>query len=69
MITIDGYGITYFRDENAILVTLPPTAETATTTAVPCVDRRVDVSEDELIGLLDAVLYIFEKESGVDNGM
>lgn len=64
MIIINGYCLIYYRDTNAIHITLPQTARTATNTVTPCVNRRLDVSDEELTAILGTVIEIFKMESG-----
>lgn len=64
MIMINGYCLIYYREKNEIHITLPQTARTATNTITPCVNRRLDVSDEDLTALLCTVIEIFKRESG-----
>lgn len=61
MLTSDGYCLTYYKNKNQIVISLPHTYETATNTYEQVVDRRTDVTETELLVLLEIVRLIFHK--------
>ena len=61
MLTSDGYSLTYYKNQNKIVISLPQTYETATNTYEQVVDRRTDVVEIDLLVLLDIVKLIFYK--------
>lgn len=60
MITSDGYSVYYWKPMNEIRIGLPPTLETANSTAVPVAKRRIDITVEELAALLIEVISIFE---------
>lgn len=61
MIVSDGYSLMYDEKHNRIVINIPPTMETATDTVTPIADRRTDVSETDLIVLLNIAQLIFHK--------
>lgn len=61
MLTSDGYSLTYYKNKNQIVISLPQTYETATNTYEQVVDRRIDVMEIELCVLIEIVKLIFHK--------
>lgn len=61
MIVSDGYLLMYDETHNRIVIGIPPTMETATDTVTPIADRRTDVSETDLIILLNIAQLIFHK--------
>ena len=62
MIVSDGYSLMYDENHNRIVIGLPQTWKTLTNTFDPVVDRRTDVSETDLIVLLNIAQQIFHKE-------
>ena len=67
MLTSDGYCLTYYKNKNKIVISLPQTYETATNTYEQVVDRRTDVMETEMLVLIEIVKLIFHK-GGTDAG-
>lgn len=61
MIASDGYSLMYDERRNSILIGLPQTMETATNTIGQIADRRTDVTETDLMVLLNIVQVIFHK--------
>ena len=61
MIVSDGYSLMYDEKHNRIIIGLPQTMETATNTIGQIADRRTDVSETDLIILLNIAQLIFHK--------
>ncbi len=61
MIISDGYSLMYDEKYNRIVINIPPTMATATDTATPIADRRTDVSETDLMVLLNIAQLIFHK--------
>lgn len=61
MIVSDGYSLMYDKKHNRIVIGIPSTMETATDTVTPIADRRTDVSETDLIILLNIAQLIFHK--------
>ena len=68
MIVSDGYSLMYDEKRNSILIGLPPTMETATNTVTPTADRRADVTETDLMVLLNIAQLIFHKGIRMDGG-
>lgn len=67
MLTSDGYCLTYYKNKNQIVISLPQTYETATNTYEQVVDRGTDVMETELLVLIEIVKLIFHKgKRGID---
>lgn len=61
MIVSDRYSLMYDEKRNFILIGLPQTMETATNTIGQIVDRRTDVTETDLMVLLNIAQLIFHK--------
>lgn len=59
MLTSNGYSITYYKNRNQIVITLPQTWKTLTNILEPVVDRKVDVEDKDLAILLTAAQAIF----------
>ena len=57
-ISSEGYGICYERNHNRIIINLPPTSQTVTNTVEQLVHRKVDLTDNDLILLLNIVQYI-----------
>ena len=68
MIVSDGYSLMYDEKRNFILIGLPQTMETATNTIGQIVDRRTDVTETDLMVLLNIAQLIFHKGERKDGG-
>jgi hypothetical protein len=71
MIVSDGYSLMYDENHNRIVIGLPQTWKTLTNTFDPVVDRRTDVSETDLIVLLNIVQLIFNiglRKDEAENG-
>lgn len=68
MIVSDGYSLMYDENHNRIVIGLPQTWKTLTNTFDPVVDRRTDVSETDLIVLLNIAQLIFHKDIRMDGG-
>ena len=66
MIVSDGYSLMYDKKHNRIVIGIPPTVETTTDTITPIADRRTDVSETDLIILLNIAQLIFHKGLRMD---
>ena len=62
MIVIDGYSIEHYRNRNQIVITMPQTMQTITNTTAMVVNRRTDITDNELSALLLCVKAIMEKE-------
>lgn len=50
--TSDGYFIEQFVDQNKIVILLPQTSETLTSTLGPVSNRKKELSKDELMYIL-----------------
>ena len=61
MLMSGDYALTYNKKRNYINILLPQTQATLETTAQPLNDRRTDVTEPELMVLLQVAMIIFEK--------
>ncbi len=57
----DGYSVMYERKNNRIVIHLPPTAQTATNTVEQITKRKVDLTDNDLILLLEMAQYICER--------
>lgn len=68
MIVSDGYSLMYDEKHNRIVIGLPQTMETATNTIGQIVDRRTDVTETDLMVLLNIAQLIFHKGIRMDGG-
>ena len=60
-ISSDGYGIMYKRNQNRIVINLPPTAQTVTNTVEQIAARKVDLTDEDLTLLLAMARYICER--------
>ena len=60
-ITYDGYSITYEKNMNRIIISLPQTMETATNTVSEVHERKTDFTETELAAILLAVKTVAEQ--------
>jgi len=59
--TNDGYSIEYSKRRNRIVIGLPQTLMTATSTVGPIINRKTDLSDHELACILGAVIWIFKE--------
>ena len=59
MLISNGYSLIYHKNRNQIVIGLPQTGMTLTNTLEPVVDRRIDVTEQELDILLRVTKLIF----------
>ena len=62
MIFLDNYSLVYDKKKNRITITLPQTVITAVDTIGPVVNRKIDVKDEELVGILFATKLTFESE-------
>lgn len=62
MICLDNYSLIYEKKKNRIVICLPQTTESILNTTTPIVNRRFDVKNEELIGILLATKLIFENK-------
>lgn len=61
IISSDGYYLSYDKMRNYIMIHIPQTAETLENTIDTPVNRRTDVTENDLTVLLQIAKIIFEK--------
>ena len=61
MLLIDGFCIAQEEKMNRIVITLPPTIETATNTLTTVVDRKRSLSDAELGAILYLVKELIER--------
>lgn len=59
MLISNGYSLIYHKNHNQIVIGLPQTWSSLTNTLDPVVDRRIDVTEQELDILLRVTKLIF----------
>lgn len=68
MIISNGYSLSYHPNENQIIINIPQTMSTATTTALPIEDRKTVIEESDLTLLLTITRIIFKNfEAEVDD--
>ncbi len=60
MIVSDGYTAEYYRKRNEIVITLPQTLDTLTSTSAPIASRKTTVTSDELAVILEVVKKMME---------
>ena len=60
MIVSDGYTVEYFPKNNQIVITLPQTFKTISNTVQMVVNRKVDITNDDLVPIMSLVKYICE---------
>ena len=63
VILSDGYAIFYEKPKNRIIIDLPPTMETRTDTTDQVVDRKTDLTVDDLGLLLVMAKYVCKGEN------
>lgn len=61
MIISDGYSIEFFKNRNQIVITVPQTMETLTSTVAMVSNRRTYLTESEMTALLGVVKAIMER--------
>lgn len=62
----DGYGILHDKQKNQIIINLPQTPRTAVDTVKPVSKRKIELTDSEMILLLNLTRYMFE--GGKDDG-
>lgn len=68
MLTSNGYTLVYNKQRNQIVIRLPQTWKSLTSTLEPVSDRRTDIEEIDLAILLTATQAIFlNGERGKEN--
>ena len=61
MIISDGYSAEYYPQSNQIVITMPQTARTLTTTVQMVTNRKVGISDEDLCLLVEMTKYICER--------
>lgn len=61
MIVSEGYSVMYVPKDNQIVITMPQTARTLTTTVQMVTDRKMDITDDDLVIIMSLVKYICER--------
>ena len=61
IVSSGNYLLSYNKERNYIFISLPQTEETINNTVEEIERRKVDVSADELLLILDLVRLIFER--------
>lgn len=61
MIVINGYSIEYFPKNNKIVIIMPQTLTTLTTTTAMVSNRRTDITESELTAILVTIRAMLER--------
>ena len=62
MICFDNYSLIYEKKANQIIIGLPQTVHTISNTISPIINRRIDIKEEELFGILFATKLTFENK-------
>lgn len=62
IVTDDGYSVWYEKNANRIVISLPQTVETVTSTITMVVNRKNEFTDSELCGILSVVKAITEKK-------
>ena len=65
-VTVDGYSIEMYPQQNLIAITLPQTFETLTNTVTLVKQRKRTLSPSELTTVLFIVKTMLEKEYEID---
>lgn len=60
MITSDGYSLTYYADSNKIIIGLPQTTMSLTTTAAMVTNRKTELTVEEQATILAVVRAIMD---------
>ena len=60
MTVFDGYSLTQYVAKNLIVITIPPTWDTLTSTVAPIADRKKALTDAEEVALLTAVKAMLE---------
>lgn len=61
MIVSEGYSVRYVPKDNQIIITLPQTFKTINNTIQMVVDRKMDITDDDLALIMSLVKYICER--------
>lgn len=61
IVSQDGYMIEHYHERNQIIITMPQTIQTLTNTPGIVRNRKVDLSDSDLVVLLGLARYICEK--------
>ena len=62
IVTDDGYSVCYEKNANRIVISLPQTVETVTSTITMVVNRKNEFTDSELCVILSVVKAITEKK-------
>lgn len=60
IVTDDGYSVWYEKNANRIVISLPQTMETVTSTMAMVVNRKHDFTDSELCAILSVIKAIVE---------
>jgi len=58
VISQDGYAIEHYRNRNQIVITMPQTTETQSNTISIVRNRKVDLTTEDLMVLLEVTRYL-----------
>lgn len=61
MIVSEGYSAEYYPQSNQIVITMPQTVKTINNTIQIVTDRKIDITDDDLVELLSALWSINER--------
>ena len=61
MIICEGYSVKYVPKDNQIIITLPQTFKTINNTIQMVIDRKMDITDDDLALIITLVKYICER--------
>lgn len=62
VITPDGYSIVHQKKHNQLVIYLPQTYATAMNTMIPFGNRKIDITDEDLLRILEYVKKIFKEE-------
>lgn len=65
MIICEGYSAEYYPQSNQIVITMPQTVKTITNTVQMVTNRKIDITDDDLVELLSALWSINERSRGM----
>lgn len=63
IVSQDGYMIEHYHGRNQIVITMPQTIQTLTNTPGIVRNRKVDLTDSDLVALLGLARYICERGS------
>lgn len=61
MIVSDGYSAEYYLQRNQIVITMPQTIKTINNTMQMVTNRKMDITDDDLVVIMSLVKYICER--------